>query len=112
MNWRGFKIELHQKWKRNLVEIVPVCETDDVSRIRIGIIKNGNWEAIEMDCNRIIPDEIENGILRIPYEWAKQLQLELEKLLGSPKVTATESELKATKYHLEDMRDLIFKGKK
>ena len=108
MSLRTLKIELHFMWARDMIEIIPVRDSDDFSSTEIGIIKSGEWKLVRVDRGRTFPKEVENGILRIPTKWAKELQVELERLFGHPKAPATEQALTATMYHLEDMRRLVF----
>ena len=54
-----------------------------------------------------LPDDFKG--LRIPNLEAQELLKELLKIFGHPEKDATTAELGATKYHLEDMRKIVFK---
>ena len=90
------------------IEIIPVEKTGEVIRIFVPDGK-GNWIGEAYHCGTPLPLK---NVLTMPTDWAKHLYDGLYKLFGDPEREATTTELNATKYHLEDMRELVFKGKK
>lgn len=90
---------------RRLIEIIPIRESGDSDILSMPV--KGGWKEIEVQSGDLMPDDFKP--LSMPLRWAEQLRDELVKVLGSVEKDATTQELKATKYHLEDMRKLHFK---
>ena len=75
----------------------------------IGYPENGEWTFVEYSPSCTVAREIEEKLLKIPYEWAMEIYEQLGEYIKPKGPTATEQELKATRFHLEDMRALVFK---
>jgi hypothetical protein len=67
------------------------------------------WGRIDLKGDDLFPRDREKDIMHIDIRMAENLRDELIKMLGNPRRSEVESELDATKYHLEDMRLLLFK---
>ncbi len=100
---REFEIRIQgHDWGRDY-SIVPVRERADGS-IEIAYPKDGKWELRLFKAGEIIPDDL--PVLKVPQNWLPLLSKALsEHFEVLPH--ATDQELKATKYHLEDLRKMI-----
>lgn len=106
--WDNDKILVRYGDFGDYVKIVPLTRSPDGMKGYISVPDGtGKWERLEFSFGEYFePDRI----LAIPYSWAKQLYEGLKDIF-EPSLDATTEELKATKYHLEDMRHLVFKDK-
>ncbi len=106
------KIHVRRNEFRRYVDIVPVIHNEAEGRTTVGYIKDGQWLMKQFRNGAMIPEEIDGAkFLSIPECWCESLRDSLIEELGRKRPDATEQELLATKYHLEDMRILVF-GKK
>ena len=91
------------------IKIIPFERTNDGKTYNIHVPNGeGYWKSIEKRFGECVDDK---EVLIINREWAEQIFNGLYEIFKPPIVNATTTELKATKYHLEDMRNLVFKEK-
>ena len=93
----------------DIYEILPTEKSGDRYFFHIPD-GNGNWERVEIKQSDSF-DAFKDKTLQIPGRWLKALYDELAEMYGPKEPTATTQKLEATKYHLEDMRTLVFKKK-
>ena len=101
-----FKIHVIPEDYAGNFKIVPVSRVVGGDRV-VMYPAEGTWVEKHFARNESIPNDI--PVLRIPREWAEKLFHALADHFVPKGPTATEQELGATKYHLEDMRALVFK---
>lgn len=103
-----FMIKLYFKDFNNSVVIVPESIRPDGRREMAYPNGKGDWEVQTYDFKNI-PKMEDFPLLEMPFEWAQALLESLGEKFTPKGPMATEQELKSTKYHLEDMRRLVFK---
>ena len=91
------------------IHIIPswTIAGETVPKGELGIWKDGLWERVSLDEFESLPINRRPEILTMPRSWAEKLRDELIRQLGDKKADATEQELNAVKFHLQDMRKLV-----
>lgn len=102
--WQDWKIRLHRlpyfddEW-----EIIPYLPSS--SGVTIAVPKDNSWELKTIKQGETIPNDLPT--LKVRGAWILALREEIERQLGKTEVQVLEGELKATQYHLEDLRDML-----
>ena len=102
----SYRCKIHADWSNEYLYIYFRRNLGE-GRIEIAYPSGSEWileevrEGEYIDRSKVlkIPRSMRNSFIKAVHEFEK------------PVVDATEQELKATKYHLEDMRELVFKEK-
>jgi len=101
-----FKIEVNRKPGYDLWEVY-LGRYDGKDLYVYNADKGGNLIATRVDEGK---DNVK-PLLKVPSMLWRQLVLAISKDLPNIQKDVVDSELKATKYHLEDMRKLVLKNK-
>jgi len=111
MRTDGFRIVVNPIDYTDSYEIVPI-DVDNHNGTRTFFSPSGDqWVGHTINWRDSIPKDKINP-MTIPSEWAKELYSQLHKVFGEKKSPEFETEIKAVRYHLEDMRKLVFESKK
>lgn len=94
-------------------KIVPFQQTDEKFTIAYpSVLDEGfEWEAKIFKIGELIPAELERRFLTLQPQAVINLMRALIHEFGNPDKPAVQAELDATKFHLKDMRRLVFSGK-
>lgn len=103
--FKDFEIVVQRREFGRFFDILPIRELSDGTTEIMYSGENGMWTVQHLQEGETIP---ENKLLRIPSLWIRPLAEALQEYYVPKGPTATEQELKATKFHLEDMRSLVF----
>lgn len=104
---RPTEINVRRDELRHAIEVVPIVEHAD-GTVSFGYPSDGEWTAETVELGAVIPNELLRKFLKMPDSWGKSLLDSLLAIYGHPEKEATAQALDATKYHLEDMRKLVF----
>jgi len=102
----------HQEWRVRLShlpyfddewEVVPYLATQ--KGVVIAVPNNEGWELRTFEQGEPIPNDLPT--LKVNGQWIRALRDEIDKHFLPTDAQLVQKELKATQYHLEDLRKLL-----
>ena len=107
-NMYNRKIRVHHEWDSDYILISPISYEGDTIYAEVPD-KDGKWKRLEKKRGELFPDNFKDQCLKFTRDDAEKLYHGLMSIFGKQQLEPKQAELDATRYHLEDMRKLVFK---